>query len=94
MNAPDDSTARKGLRAWWLTPPRSGLRLLINPWEYRHLHAVGIARIAGGTVAAVPGLICLSYDVYGWAAFFLILAALNLAGGAWFLSIARSPDVA
>lgn len=94
MNAPDDSTARKGLRAWWLTPPRSGLRLLINPWEYRHLQAFGIARIAGGIVAAVPGLICLSYDVYGWAAFFLILAALNLAGGSWFLSIARSPDVA
>jgi hypothetical protein len=47
-------------------------------------------RIAGGSVAAVAGLICLSYGVFGWAAFFLVLAALNLAGGAWYLSIARS----
>jgi hypothetical protein len=23
--------------------------------------------------------VCLSYDVYGWAAFFLVIAALNLA---------------
>ena len=32
----------------------------------------------------------LSNGVYGWAAFFLVIAALNLAGGSWFLSIARS----
>jgi hypothetical protein len=47
-------------------------------------------RIAGGSLAAGAGLICLSYGVYGWAAFFLILAALNLAGGGWFLSIDAS----
>ena len=90
MNGPNDSTAPKGLRGWWLTPPRPGLQRLINPWEYRHLHAFGVTRIAGGCVAAAAGLICLSYGVYGWAAFFLIIAGLNLAGGYWELSIARS----
>ena len=80
---------RKGLRQWWLTPPRSGTHRLIAPWEYRHLRFFGIARIAGGAVGAAAGLICLSYGVYGWAAFFLVIAALNLAGGSWFVTIAN-----
>jgi hypothetical protein len=67
------------------------VRLLINPWEYRHLRFVGVTRIAGGSLAAAAGVICLGYGVYGWAAFFLMIAALNLAGGGWFLTIARSP---
>ena len=90
MNAQNDNTAPKGLRGWWLTPPRPGLQRLIHPWEYRHLRAFGVMRIAGGSVAAAAGLICLSYGVYGWAAFFLVLAALNLAGGNWYLTIDRS----
>ena len=90
MNAPDDHTAPKGLRGWWLTPPRPGMQLLINPWEYRHLRGFGVTRIAGGSVAAAAGVVCLSYGVYGWAAFFLVLGALNLAGGYWYLAIARS----
>ena len=47
-------------------------------------------RIADGSVAAAAGLICLAYGAYGWAAFFLVIGALNLAGGYWFLTIARS----
>ena len=90
MNAPKDKTTPKGLRGWWASPPRSGLQRLIIPWEYRHLRFYGVTRIAGGCVAAAAGLICLSYGVYGWAAFFLVLAALNLAGGSWFLTIART----
>jgi hypothetical protein len=90
MNVPNGNTAAKRLRRWWLTPQRPGLQRLINPWEYRHVSVFGLMRIAGGSVAAAAGLICLSYGVYGWAAFFLVLAALNLAGGAWYLSIARS----
>jgi hypothetical protein len=90
MNAPNDNTAAKGLRGWWLTPPRPGMQRLINPWEYRHLRLFGGTRIVGGSVAAAAGVICLSYGVYGWAAFFLVLAGLNLAGGGWFLKIARS----
>jgi hypothetical protein len=90
MNAHNDNTAAKGLRGWWASPPRPGMQRLINPWEYRHLRVFGSTRIAGGSVAAAAGVICLSYGVYGWAAFFLILAALNLAGGYWYLTIARS----
>ena len=90
MNAPNGNTSPKGLRGWWASPPRSGLRRLINPWEYRNLRFFGVTRIIGGCAAAAAGLICLSYGVYGWAAFFLVLAALNLAGGSWFLTIDRS----
>ena len=90
MNAPNDTTAAKRLRQWWLTPPRPGAQRLIHPWEYRHLRPFGVTRIVGGSVAAIAGVICLSYGVYGWAAFFLVIAALNLAGGYWELTINRS----
>jgi len=90
MNGPHDNTAPRGLREWWAYPPRPGLQRLINPWEYRHLRFCGGARVAGGCVAAAAGVICLAYGAYGWAAFFLVIAALNLAGGYWFLTIARS----
>ena len=90
MYAPNDDTAPKGLRGWWLTPPRPGLQRLLIPWEYRHLRFFGVTRIAGGSVAAAAGAVCLSYGVYAWAAFFLLIAALNLAGGYWELTIARS----
>ena len=90
MNAPNDNIAAKGLRGWWRSPPRSGMQRLINPFEYRHLRAFGVTRIAGGGVAAAAGVVCLSYGVYGWAAFFLVLAALNFAGGSWYITIDRS----
>jgi hypothetical protein len=90
MCAHDDDTARNGLRGWWTSPPRSGLHRLINPWEYRHLRASAITRLVGGSVAAAAGIVCLSYHAYGWAAFFLVLGALDLAGGYWYLTIARS----
>ena len=66
------------------------MQLLINSWEYSHLRVFGVTRIAGGRVAAAAGVVCLSYGVCGWAAFFLVLGALNLAGGYWYLAIARS----
>ena len=90
MNPPNDNTVAKRLRRWWLTPPRPGLQRLISPFDYRHLRGFGITRIAGGGVAAAAGVVCLSYGVYGWAAFFLVIAALNFAGGYWYLTIARS----
>ena len=90
MNTPNDNTAAKGLRGWWLSPPRPGMQRFINPWEYRHLRFSGGARIVGGSIQVAAGVVCLSYGVYGWAAFFLVLAALNLAGGYWYLTIARS----
>jgi hypothetical protein len=64
------------------------MQRLINPWEYRHLHAFGVTRIAGGFIAATAGVICLSYAAYGWAAFFLAVAVLNLAGGYWYITLA------
>jgi hypothetical protein len=70
--------------------PRSGMQCLIVPYEYRHLRFFGTGRIAGGSVAAAAGVICLAYGVYGWAAFFLILGTLNLAGGYWYLTVDRS----
>jgi hypothetical protein len=89
MNAPNSNTAPTGLRGWWAFPPRSGMRRLINPIAYRHPRAFGGMHIAGGSLAAAAGIICLSYSVYSWAAFFLVLAALNLAGGYWYITIAR-----
>jgi hypothetical protein len=90
VNAPDDHTAAEGLRDWWRSPPRPGMQRLINPWEYRHLRAFGVTRVFGGSVAAGAGVVCLSYRVYGWAAFFLAIGALNLGGGSWYLTIDRS----
>jgi len=89
MHVSNENIASKGLRGWWASPPRTGMQRLIYPFEYRHLRFFGAGRIAGGSVAAAAGVICLSYGVYGWAAFFLVLAALNLAGGYWYLTIAR-----
>ena len=90
MREPNDNPAPEGLPGWWASPPRSGLQRLINPWAYRHLRVFGFMHIAGASIAAAAGVICLAYGVYGWAAFFLVLAALNLAGGSWYLTIARS----
>ena len=90
MNAANDNPARKGLRGWWASPPRPGMQRLINPWEYRHLRAFGVTRIFGGCLAATAGAVCLWYAAYGWVAFFLVLGVLNLAGGSWYITIARS----
>ena len=49
MNAPNDNTAAKRMRRWWLSPPRPGLQRLIYPFEYRHLRDFGVTRIAGGS---------------------------------------------
>ncbi len=73
-----------------ISPPPTGMRRLIVPWEYRHLRGSAITRIAGGSVAAAAGVVCLSYGVYDWAALFLVLGALNLGGGYWYITIARS----
>lgn len=76
-------------------PPRTGMRRLIPPWEYRHLRAFASARIAAGIVLAVCGLLTLVFGgadgkTYGWAALFLGAAVLACAAGYWELTIARS----
>ena len=65
------------------------MQRLIVPWEYRHLRVFGFTRLAGGIVAAGIGAFILSYSAYGWAAVFLVIAALNLAVGYWELTIRR-----
>jgi hypothetical protein len=90
MNAPNDNTAAKGMGGWWKSPPRQGMHRLINPWAYRHLRLFGVSHITGGGIQAAAGIVCLAYGVNGWAAFFLALAALNLAGGYWYLTIDHS----
>jgi hypothetical protein len=87
MSASSGSTGATGPRGWWQSPPRTGMRRLINPWEYRHLRAFGVTRVFGGSIAAGAGAICLSYRVYGWAGFFLVIGSLNIAGGCLDLSI-------
>ncbi len=89
MNAANDNAARTNPRGWWASPPRSGLQRLIFPWEYRHLRVFGVMRIASGIVAAGIGAFILSYGAYGWAAFFLLVGAANLAVGYWEITIAR-----
>ena len=71
-------------------PQRSGLeRILISSWEYRHLRFWGGFRIAAGMVLLFCGALTLGVGAYGWAAVFLVPAALNLAFGYWELTIAN-----
>jgi hypothetical protein len=82
-------------------PSRSGLKRLISPWEYRHLHASMAARFAGGGFQLGIGLVLLSLGkkaetdaerrkCYKLAAWFLVPAAGNFFGGLLDLTVARS----
>jgi hypothetical protein len=95
MNARHDSTAPRGLRGWWASPPRSGLQRMIAPWEFRHLRAFARVRVVAAIVLAGLGVVTLSFGgndwpTYGWTAFWLVLAAAQLSFAYWLLSIARS----
>jgi hypothetical protein len=101
MKAPNDNTAAKGLRGWWLSPPRPGMQRLISPWEYRHLRVSGVTRAAAGGFQLGIGLVLLSLGrsagtdqerrkMYRLSAWFLVPAAGNLAGGYWYITIASS----
>jgi hypothetical protein len=95
MNATSDSTALEGLRRRRASPPRSGMRRMIAPWEYRHLRFWAGVRISGGTVLVGLGVVTLFFGgndrkTYGWAMAFLAAAAANLAFARWELVIDRS----
>jgi hypothetical protein len=95
MYAPNDRTAPKGLRGWWASPPRSGMRRLISPWEYRHLRAWAGVRMASGVVLVGLGAVTLSFGgndwkTYGWTTVFLALAASQFSFAYWELTITRS----
>lgn len=85
MNAQDDNTA----------PSRTGMRRIIPRFEFRRLHGMARLRIAAGTVLACLGVITLVGGSFtavaaAWAAFFLVLAALQFSVGYWYLAIIRS----
>ncbi len=95
MNAQNDNTGPRDLRGWWASPPRSGLQLIISPPVYRHLR--GFARVAIGAGIVLVGLGAVTLvggsfttEAAWWTAFWLVLAALNFATAAWYLTIARS----
>jgi hypothetical protein len=97
MNAHSDYTAPRSTTTWWHwgTPPRSGMRRLIAPWEYRHLRAFARVRIAAGIVLAGLGAVTLfggsfSTKAVGFAALFLVAAAGSFSIAAWELAIVRS----
>ncbi|MBV9943095.1 MAG: hypothetical protein JO262_13280 [Solirubrobacterales bacterium] len=73
------------------------MRLIISPWEYRHLRAWARVRMVSGIVLAGLGVVTLSFGgddwkTYGWTIAFLAAATANLAFAYWELSIARSPS--
>jgi hypothetical protein len=97
MPAPNDNPTPSSTTTWWRwgTPPRSGMRRLIAPWEYRHLRAWARVRITAGIVLASLGAVTLvggsfSAKAAVWAAFFLVAAAASFSFAAWDLAIARS----
>ena len=95
MNATTINTAPKTLREWWASPPRSGMRRVIWPFEYRHLRAFAAVRIAAGIALTGVGVFVLfggsaSTIAVGWAALFLTAAAASFSLAYWLLTIARS----
>ena len=95
MDTQNDNTARKGLRGWWASPQRSGVRRVISPWEYRHLRFWAGVRMAAGLALIGLGAVTLSFGgndwkTYGWALVFLALAAAQFSFAYWELTIARS----
>src|SRR6516225_7455086 len=86
MNALDDDTA----------PSRTGMRRIIPRFEFRRLHAMARVRIAVGAVLVGLGVITLvggsfTAVAFAWAAFFLVLGALQFLVGYWYITIAYHP---
>ncbi len=84
-----------GLRRRWKSPPRSGARLIVSPWEYRNLRTWVGVRIISGVVLVALGLVTLifggnNWKTYWWTIAFVVLAAANWAFSYWLLRIARS----
>jgi hypothetical protein len=91
MHAPDDGTPAS----------RSGVRRLIGPREYRHVHAAMAVRFAAGGFQLGVGLFLVGLGgkagtdaerrkMYWLAAGFLAPAAFNFVGGLLDLTAARA----
>lgn len=103
---PIDRRHQRATRGWITmaantTARHSVMRRLIRPFEYRHLHAVGGVRLAAGGFQLGVGLVLVSLGrqartdrerrkCYGWAAWFLGMAALQLLGGYMDMTVASS----
>jgi hypothetical protein len=61
-------------------------RILIRTWESRHLRFWVGYRIVSGILLTCCGVLTLSYGAYGWAALFLVPAAVNFAYVYWELT--------
>jgi signal transduction histidine kinase len=81
----------------YVPPQRSVLeRILIRSWEYRRLRFLAGLRIGAGFVLVGLGFITLvggsfTPKAVAWAAFFLVLAALQFSIGYWYLAIDHRP---
>jgi signal transduction histidine kinase len=81
----------------YVPPQRSVLeRILIRSWEYRRLRFFAGVHIAAGVVGLGVGFITLvggslTPKAVVWAAFFLVLAALQFSVGYWYLVIDHRP---
>jgi hypothetical protein len=94
MNASNVNAAPGGLRGWWASPPRSGMRRLIAPWEYRQLRFWAAVRSGAGIALVALGLITLAVGgndgmTDGWTIAFLAAAAAQFLWAYWELTIAR-----
>ncbi|HEX4063141.1 MAG TPA: hypothetical protein VHY58_19160 [Streptosporangiaceae bacterium] len=83
------------------TSSRSVMTRRITPWEYRHLRAFACGYFAAGGFTLGVGLVLVSLGrgagtgrerrkCFGWAAWFLLLAALTFTGGFRDLYLDRS----
>ena len=95
MSTSNDSSILTRLRQWWASPPRSGPRRIISPWEYRHLRFWAGLRIGGAVALTALGVITLGFGggtgkAVAWSLVFLLPAAANLAFALWELAIADS----
>jgi hypothetical protein len=89
------ASAPKGLRGWWMTPPRTGIRRIISPWEYRHLRTWATVRMAAGVILIGLGFSTLGFGgsdstTYIWASAFLVTGVAEFGVASWLLSVARS----
>lgn len=89
------NASSKGLRGRWTSPKRTGMRLLISPWEYRHLRTGARVHILGGFALAGIAIVTLSFGgtdlkTLEWALAFLAMGVANWVFAYWELRIARS----
>ena len=72
------------------SPTRTGLRRVIARYEFRRLRTFARVHLGAGVFLILCGALTAAVGGYGWAAFFLAIAAVNLAYGFWEIRIVRS----